>query len=63
MYERRRADELAESRFRRLERKVDGLDTKVDALSTKLALIAGGLAVLSFLFNIIGPIVADRVIK
>ena len=54
---------MTDQRFRRLEGKVDEIDRKVDALSTRLAVMAGGLAILSVIVNIIGPIIVREVIR
>jgi hypothetical protein len=61
-YTRRRIDTLTDQRFVRIETKVDEIDRKVDALSNRLAWLAGGLAVLSVLVNIIGPIIVRDII-
>lgn len=62
-YDRRLLDNERERRMASLEDKVDKLDAKVDALSNRIALMVGGLAVLSFLLNIVGPIVVERLAR
>ena len=56
----RRADDLQEDRYRRLQSKVDEVDAKVDALHIRMAYWSGGLALLVILVNIIGPVIVER---
>jgi hypothetical protein len=69
-YSRRRIDELNDARVQALGRELGGLrndvrdlDSKVDKLSNRLAWIAGGIAVLSLLANIIGPVLVRELIQ
>jgi hypothetical protein len=55
-YYRRRADAAT-------DRRLDRLEAKVDALSNRLAWIAGGLAVLSIVANVVGPLVVERILR
>ena len=59
-YERRRMDKLRDKEIADLRAEVRGLDAKVDALNIKLAWITGIMAVVIFLANIIGPVIAAR---
>lgn len=61
-YQRRRADEGTERRIDRLSGKVDKLDEKVDALSIRVAAIAAVLSLVTLLANIIGPIIAVKIL-
>lgn len=69
-YSRRRIDELTDQRIRDLGREVGilreqvrELDAKVDALSNRIAWLFGGLAVFSFVLNIVGPAIADKIVR
>lgn len=59
-YERRRMDALLDNQIVDLKRQVNELDHKVDTLNIRLAWLAGGLALVTFVANIIGPIIAVR---
>lgn len=61
-YHRRRADAAIDGRIDRLSRKVDDLDAKVDALSVRVAVIAAILSAVTVLANIVGPIIAVRIL-
>lgn len=62
-YTRRRIDQMTDQRFRSIEGKVDEIDRKVDALSNRLAWLIGALAVLSFILNIVGPVIAREIVR
>lgn len=59
-YHRRRADEGVDRRIDRLSLKVDDLDSKVDALSIRVAIIGVVIAGVTFIANIVGPIIAIK---
>ncbi len=61
-YERRRIDHMRDGQIQDLKSKVDELDRKVDSLNVRLAWLAGGLAIVTFLANIVGPIIALRLL-
>lgn len=62
-YHRRRADAATDGRIDRLSRKVDDLDSKVDALSVRVAVIAAILSGVTVLANIVGPIIAIKILS
>jgi hypothetical protein len=64
-YSRRRIDQLTDRKIDDLGRELGDLrnemrevDRKVQLLSTRFAWVAGGLAVISFIFNVFGPTIA-----
>lgn len=69
LYARRRIDALTDRRLDSIEgeqrdtnRKLESLDIKVDTLTNRLTFLVGGLALLSVLINILGPILVREVI-
>jgi hypothetical protein len=62
-YYRRRADMATDVRLAALEASVHELDSKVDRLSTRLAVLAGALGILSLVANIVGPVIAEAIVK
>lgn len=56
IYQERRADRINDQRLMRVE-------NKVDALAAKLNWMAGGLAVLSLIMNIVGPIIVEKLAR
>jgi len=63
IYFRRRADSAYDARLQRLEQKVDGLDTKVDILTVRMAIIAAIVSIVIIAGNIIGPVIAQQIIR
>jgi hypothetical protein len=61
-YFRRRADRAYDDRLTRLEMKLDQMDTKVDLLTVRMAIMAAVVSVVIIAANIIGPVIAARVI-
>jgi hypothetical protein len=70
LYARRRIDALTDRRLDGIEseqrdtnHKLDELDDKVDGLGNRLNYIAGGLAALSVVVNLLGPLIIREVFR
>jgi hypothetical protein len=61
-YQRRRADKALDDRLDRVDDEIDRLRADVAHLSVRVAVIGGVLSVVTVIANIIGPIIAIKVL-
>lgn len=62
-YFRRRFDNVMDIRVSRLEHDIQELDRKLDALSVRVAVIAAIISLVTLVANIIGPVIAIRLLN
>ena len=61
-YFRRRADAALDRHLTRMEQRLDEIDAKVDKLVLRVGIIAAGFGIVLVITNIIGPVIAARLI-
>ena len=61
-YFRRRADAALDRHLSRMEQRLDEIDAKVDKLVLRVGIIAAGFGLVLVVTNIVGPIIAARII-
>ena len=63
IYYRRLADQRLDGQVLDLKRKVEEIDRKVDLMAVRIGIIGAAGAVVVIIANIIGPVIANAIIK